>query len=56
MLNRGPFQQTAKVRKGRRPQLISVFGRVLREGWIDEKDIEGLNEEKRHAIHQIASL
>lgn len=37
-------------------QLISVFGRVLREGWIDEKDLEGLDEEKRQAIHHIASL
>ena len=37
-------------------QLIYVFGRVLREGWINDEDIEGLNEEKRQAIHHIASL
>ena len=37
-------------------QLIFVFGRLLREAWIDDKDLEGLNEEKRQAIHHIASL
>lgn len=37
-------------------QLIIVFGRLLREGWLDDKDLEDLNEEKRQAIHRIASL
>jgi hypothetical protein len=37
-------------------QLIFVFGRLLREKWIDDRDLEGLNEEKRQAIHHIASL
>ena len=36
-------------------QLIVVFGRLLRESWIDEKDIEGLAAEKIEAIRYIAS-
>ena len=36
-------------------QLILVFGRLLRESWIDEKDIEGLAVEKIEAIRHIAS-
>ena len=37
-------------------QLIVVFGRLLRERWIDDKDLEGLNEEKLNAIRLIASF
>ncbi|MHB0985833.1 MAG: hypothetical protein ACYC05_09615 [Sulfuricella sp.] len=37
-------------------QLIVVFGRLRREGWIDDKDLEGLSEEKLDAIRQIASF
>ncbi len=37
-------------------QLITVFARLLREKWLNENDIEGLGEEKRQAIHHIASL
>ena len=37
-------------------QLIVVFGRLLRESWIDEKDIEGLAAEKIEAIRRIASF
>ena len=36
-------------------QLIVVFGRLLRESWIDEKDIEGLAADKIEAIRRIAS-
>ena len=27
-------------------QLLFVFGRLLREGWLNEADLEGLNEDK----------
>ena len=37
-------------------QLILVFGRLLRESWIDENDIEGLAAEKIEAIRRIASF
>lgn len=37
-------------------QLIFVFGRLLMEKWIEDKDLEGLNEEKLQAIHHIASF
>ena len=37
-------------------QLIVVFGRLLRESWIEEKDIEGLTAEKIEAIRHIASF
>jgi hypothetical protein len=37
-------------------QLIVVFGRLLREKWIEDKDIEGLSAEKIQAIRHIASL
>ncbi|MGD0961993.1 MAG: hypothetical protein ABSB19_19460 [Methylomonas sp.] len=37
-------------------QLIFVFGRLIRENWIDEAQLEGLNEEKLKAIRYIASL
>jgi len=37
-------------------QLIMVFGRLLRESWIDDEDLEGLSEEKLNAIHLIASF
>ena len=36
-------------------QLIVVFGRLLRETWIDEKDLEGLSADKIEAIQRIAS-
>ena len=37
-------------------QLIMVFGRLLRESWIDDEDFEGLSEEKLNAIRLIASF
>jgi len=37
-------------------QLIFVFGRLLREKLIEEKDIEGLGEEKLQHIRHIASF
>ena len=37
-------------------QLITVFGRLLKEKWLSEKDIEGLGEEKLQAIDHIASF
>lgn len=36
-------------------QLIVVFGRLMRETWIDETDIAGLSEDKLEAIRRIAS-
>lgn len=37
-------------------QLIVVFGRLLRESWIPDKDLEGLSEEKLKSIRDIASF
>ena len=37
-------------------QLIFVFGWLLREKWIEEKDLEGLGEEKLQPIRHIAAL
>jgi hypothetical protein len=37
-------------------KLIILFGRLLREKWIEDNDLEGLNEEKLQAIHHITSL
>ena len=37
-------------------QLIIVFGRLLRENWIEDKDLEGLGEEKLQSIRYIASF
>lgn len=37
-------------------QLIVLFGRLLRENWIEDKDLEGLREEKLDAIRHIASF
>ncbi|NTU42259.1 MAG: hypothetical protein HGA78_04245 [Nitrospirales bacterium] len=37
-------------------QLTFVFGRLLREGWIEEQDIDGLAEEKLERIRLIATL
>lgn len=37
-------------------QLVFVFGRLLREKLIDEKDIEGLAEDKLQPIRHIASF
>ena len=36
--------------------LIHVFGRLVKEGWITMKDLEGLEEEKVQKIQLIASL
>ena len=36
-------------------QLVIVFGRLMREKWLEEKDIVGLSEEKLEAIRYIAS-
>jgi hypothetical protein len=35
--------------------LIPVFGRLIKEGWIDMKDLEGLGEEKIERIRLIAT-
>ena len=35
-------------------QLIVVFGRLMRQKWIDEKDLEGLSTDKMEAIRYIA--
>ncbi len=37
-------------------QLIFVFGRLLRESWLDETDLEGLRADKRETVKQIAAL
>ena len=37
-------------------QLIFVFGRLLNEGWLEEDDLEGLNEEKITKIKNVAEL
>ena len=37
-------------------QLVIVFGRLLRERRIEERDLEGLSEEKISTIRRIASL
>ena len=37
-------------------QLIIVFGRLLRENWIEDKDLEGLGEDKLQSIRRIASI
>ena len=37
-------------------QLIAVFGRLLREKWIQDEELEGLSKEKIQAIRYIASL
>lgn len=37
-------------------QLVIVFGRLLKEKWLYENDIEGLGEEKLQAIRHIASF
>lgn len=36
--------------------LIHVFGRLVREGWIDVDDLEGLDEEKIAKIKYLADL
>ncbi len=36
--------------------LIHVFGRLVKEGWIKMKDLEGLGEEKVQRIQLIAGL
>jgi hypothetical protein len=36
--------------------LILVFGRLLREGWIEVDDLEGLDEEKITKIKYVAEL
>ncbi len=37
-------------------QLIFVFGLLLREKWIEEQDLTGLNEEKLAAIRRCGGL
>lgn len=37
-------------------QLIRVFGTLLAEGWIEESDLSGLNEEKLQAIRRWSGL
>jgi hypothetical protein len=37
-------------------QLDLVFGRLLREKWIDEEDLRGLGEEKLEAIRSYAGF
>ncbi|MCX5819420.1 MAG: hypothetical protein NT047_05865 [Deltaproteobacteria bacterium] len=37
-------------------QLIFVFVRLLRENWIEDKDLDGLGEEKLQSISYIASF
>lgn len=36
-------------------QLINVFGRLMRETWLNEEDIKGLAADKLEAIRGIAS-
>ena len=36
--------------------LIFVFARLLREGWLDESELDGLQEDKVSAIKEIANL
>ena len=36
--------------------LLPVFGRLVREGWITLKDLEGLGEEKIRRIQLIATM
>jgi hypothetical protein len=37
-------------------QLLLVFGRLLREGWVDEHALHGLSEDKLEYIRRIAAL
>jgi hypothetical protein len=37
-------------------QLIYVFARLLKEKWIMENDLDGLKEDKRMAILQLAEI
>ena len=37
-------------------QLLFVFGRLLREGWLNEDDLEGLNEDKITKIKKFPLL
>ena len=36
--------------------LLSVFARLICEGWIKEEDLEGLSEDKLQEIHRIAEF
>jgi len=36
--------------------LISVFGRLIHEGWLTEEDLSGLSHEKLEAIRCVVSL
>lgn len=36
--------------------LIQVFSRLLREGWLTEADLSGLQEDKIEKIRELASL
>ena len=37
-------------------QLIIVFGRLLREKWLEDEDLEGLGPDKLEAIQRIAAF
>ena len=37
-------------------QLLLVFGRLVREGRVQESELQGLSEQKREYIRRIASL
>ncbi len=37
-------------------QLIVVFGRLMREGWITESELEGLKIDKIEMIRHVASI
>lgn len=37
-------------------QLIVVFARLLREKWLEDKDLEGLRADKLEAIHRVLGL
>ena len=33
-----------------------VFGRLLKEGWLKDSDLEGLSDDKIEVIHRVAGL
>ena len=37
-------------------ELIFVFGKLIKENWLDENALEGLSDEKINAIRHIASV
>lgn len=36
--------------------LILIFGRLLQEGWLSDKDLEGLSTEKLEAMHHYREI